>query len=98
MSGSGSPKGARGSGTFVQSHTGHEMHGAEDTFPTDVDGLAEANTPEVLELADGDLLDLRIAPVATEAAGGRLRRAGVTFRPRLVGASGKTLRFADGST
>jgi len=28
----------------------------------------------------------------------RLKRAGVTFRPRLVGADGRTVRFADGST
>jgi putative flavoprotein involved in K+ transport len=27
-----------------------------------------------------------------------LKRAGVTFRPRLVGAEGRTVRFADGST
>jgi putative flavoprotein involved in K+ transport len=27
-----------------------------------------------------------------------LKRAGVTFRPRLVGAQGRTVRFADGST
>jgi putative flavoprotein involved in K+ transport len=28
----------------------------------------------------------------------RLKRAGVTFRPRLVGADGRTVRFTDGST
>jgi putative flavoprotein involved in K+ transport len=28
----------------------------------------------------------------------RLKRAGVTFRPRLVGTDGRTVRFADGST
>jgi putative flavoprotein involved in K+ transport len=28
----------------------------------------------------------------------RLRRAGVAFRPRLVGAQGRTVRFADGGT
>jgi len=28
----------------------------------------------------------------------QLKRAGVTFRPRLVGADGRTVRFADGST
>jgi FtsP/CotA-like multicopper oxidase with cupredoxin domain len=35
-----------------------------DHFPTDIDGLPEADAPEVLELGDGDRLDLRIAPVA----------------------------------
>jgi len=33
-------------------------------FPTDVEGLPEARAPEVVELSDGDRLDLRIAPVA----------------------------------
>jgi putative flavoprotein involved in K+ transport len=28
----------------------------------------------------------------------KLKRAGLTFRPRLVGAEGRTARFADGST
>jgi FtsP/CotA-like multicopper oxidase with cupredoxin domain len=34
-----------------------------DHFPTDVEGLPEAAAPEVVELSDGDELDLRIAPV-----------------------------------
>jgi FtsP/CotA-like multicopper oxidase with cupredoxin domain len=37
---------------------------AETFFPTDPSGLPEATRPEVLELADGDNLDLRIGPVA----------------------------------
>ncbi|MGH2386220.1 MAG: multicopper oxidase domain-containing protein, partial [Candidatus Limnocylindria bacterium] len=35
-----------------------------DHFPTEVAGLPEARTPEVVELADGDRFDLKIAPVA----------------------------------
>jgi FtsP/CotA-like multicopper oxidase with cupredoxin domain len=40
------------------------MATSSDYFPTDIAGLAEARPPEVLELADGATLDLRIAPVA----------------------------------
>jgi FtsP/CotA-like multicopper oxidase with cupredoxin domain len=35
-----------------------------DRFPTEVEGLAEARGTELVELADGDELELRIAPVA----------------------------------
>jgi FtsP/CotA-like multicopper oxidase with cupredoxin domain len=35
-----------------------------DHFPTDVEGLPEAQAPERVQLSDGDELDLRIAPVA----------------------------------
>jgi FtsP/CotA-like multicopper oxidase with cupredoxin domain len=40
------------------------MNSTSDRFPTEVDGLPEARAPEVVELSDGDRLDLRIAPVA----------------------------------
>ena len=36
----------------------------DQTFPTDPSGLPEATRPEVLDLADGDTLNLRVAPVA----------------------------------
>jgi hypothetical protein len=32
--------------------------------PTETEGLSEAHSPEVIELADGDQFDMRIAPVA----------------------------------
>src|SRR6188472_413433 len=35
-----------------------------DRFPTDATGLPEARSTDLVELADGDTLDLRIAPVA----------------------------------
>ncbi|HKH17194.1 MAG TPA: multicopper oxidase family protein [Solirubrobacteraceae bacterium] len=35
-----------------------------DHFPTDAAGLTEARAPDLVELADGDRFDLRIAPVA----------------------------------
>ncbi len=40
------------------------MSATHDHFPTDVDGLPEARSPEHVELKDGDELDLRIGPVA----------------------------------
>src|SRR5688500_5463129 len=40
------------------------MSTVPDHFPTEVAGLPEARAPELVELADGDQLDLRIAPVA----------------------------------
>ena len=40
------------------------MSATHDHFPTDVDGLPEARSPEQVELKDGDELDLRIGPVA----------------------------------
>lgn len=40
------------------------MSTLSDDFPTDVAGLPEARASEVVELADGDRFDLRIAPVA----------------------------------
>src|SRR5215207_8911559 len=45
----------------MQHHTETEPM---DRFPTDATGLAEARAPELVELSDGEHLDLRIAPVA----------------------------------
>jgi FtsP/CotA-like multicopper oxidase with cupredoxin domain len=40
------------------------MAGSPDRFPTSTEGLPEAGRPELVELADGDRFELRIAPVA----------------------------------
>jgi FtsP/CotA-like multicopper oxidase with cupredoxin domain len=65
---------------------------AETFFPTDPSGLPEATRPEVLELADGDNLDLRIGPVA--------KRFGDTM-VRMLGYNGSipgpTLKVRQGS-
>jgi FtsP/CotA-like multicopper oxidase with cupredoxin domain len=37
---------------------------AAEWFPTDPTGLSDAGRSQLLELADGDTLDLRVAPVA----------------------------------
>jgi FtsP/CotA-like multicopper oxidase with cupredoxin domain len=41
-----------------------DMTSRSDHFPTEATGLPEAHAAEVVELSDGDHLDLRIAPVA----------------------------------
>jgi FtsP/CotA-like multicopper oxidase with cupredoxin domain len=42
-------------------------------FPTGIEGLPEAGRPEVVELADGDEFDLRIAPVAKQLGEAKVR-------------------------
>jgi FtsP/CotA-like multicopper oxidase with cupredoxin domain len=61
-------------------------------FPTDVAGLPQARTSELVELADGDQFDLRIAPVAK-------RIGAVTVRMLAYNGSipGPTLRVREGS-
>ena len=39
-----------------------------DSFPTDPAGLPGASRPQLLELADGETLELRVAPVAKRLA------------------------------
>ena len=55
------------------------MSTTSDQFPTEAAGLPEARAPEMVELADGDQFDLRIAPVAkrigdSDRADARLQR------------------------
>jgi FtsP/CotA-like multicopper oxidase with cupredoxin domain len=40
-----------------------DMNITPDHFPTDIAGLPEASAPELVELSDGDELELRVAPV-----------------------------------
>ena len=63
-----------------------------DHFPTDVAGLPEASTPEVVELADGDEFDLRIAPVAK-----RIGDATVRMLAYNGSIPGPTLKVQEGS-
>jgi FtsP/CotA-like multicopper oxidase with cupredoxin domain len=39
------------------------MSNITDHFPTDTTGLSEAQVPQIVELSDGDELELRVAPV-----------------------------------
>jgi FtsP/CotA-like multicopper oxidase with cupredoxin domain len=49
---------------------------AAESFPTDPTGLPEAGRPELLELADGDTLDLTVGPVAKRLGEGTVRMLG----------------------
>jgi FtsP/CotA-like multicopper oxidase with cupredoxin domain len=49
---------------------------ATESFPTDPAGLPEAGRPEPLELAPGDTLDLRVAPVAKRLGDTTVRMLG----------------------
>src|SRR5215212_10512028 len=42
------------------------MTSASDQFPSETKGLQAAGAPELVELADTDRVDLRIAPVAKQ--------------------------------
>ncbi|HEY3201196.1 MAG TPA: multicopper oxidase domain-containing protein, partial [Actinomycetes bacterium] len=47
----------------MHQHGGHGPDAADGVFPTGVEGLPEAGRPAELELADGEVLDLRLGPV-----------------------------------
>jgi FtsP/CotA-like multicopper oxidase with cupredoxin domain len=49
---------------------------ASEHFPTEIEGLPDARKPEVIELADGDDFDLRIAPVAKQLGSSIVRMLG----------------------
>jgi FtsP/CotA-like multicopper oxidase with cupredoxin domain len=68
------------------------MSTTRDHFPTDVEGLPEAERPEIVELADGDEFDLRIAPVVK-----RIRDARVRMLAYNGSIPGPTLKVAEGS-
>jgi FtsP/CotA-like multicopper oxidase with cupredoxin domain len=68
------------------------MSATSDHFPTDVAGLPEARSPELVELADGDRFELRIAPVAK-----RLGDATVRMLAYNGSIPGPTLKVREGS-
>jgi FtsP/CotA-like multicopper oxidase with cupredoxin domain len=47
--------------------------GTAASFPTDPTGLPEVTPPALLELADGDVLDLRVAPLAKQIGDATVR-------------------------
>jgi FtsP/CotA-like multicopper oxidase with cupredoxin domain len=47
-----------------------------ESFPTDPTGLPEAGRPQLLELADGDTLDLHVGPVAKRLGDSTVRMLG----------------------
>ena len=54
----------------------------KETFSTDVSGLPQAGTTEVIDPADGAVFDLRIAPVANQVGANTIP---VHERERIVG-------------
>jgi FtsP/CotA-like multicopper oxidase with cupredoxin domain len=63
-----------------------------DPFPTDPAGLPEASRPELLELADGDTVELRVGPVAKRLGDATVRMLGYNGS-----IPGTTLKVAEGS-
>jgi FtsP/CotA-like multicopper oxidase with cupredoxin domain len=72
------------------SHHPHASTPAE--FPTDPTGLPEATEPRLLELADGDVLDLAVGPVAKRLGDTTVRMLGYNGS-----IPGPTLRVREGS-
>ena len=70
----------------------HIDHGQPDRFPTDPSGLPEAGRPRLLELADGDTLDLEVGPVAKRLGGTTVRMLGYNGS-----VPGPTLKVQQGS-
>src|ERR671911_1528870 len=68
------------------------MSTTPDHFPTDVTGLPDARSPELVELSDGDRFELRIAPVAK-----RLGDATVRMLAYNGSIPGPTLKVREGS-
>jgi FtsP/CotA-like multicopper oxidase with cupredoxin domain len=68
------------------------MSTSSDRFPTEIAGLAEARAPELVELADGDRFELRIAPVAKQ-----LGEATVRMLAYNGSIPGPTLKVKEGS-
>src|SRR3954467_7715933 len=64
----------------------------DQSFPTDPTGLPKARSSEVLNLADGDTLNLRVSPVAKGLRGSTVRMLGYN---RSI--PGPTLRVRQGS-
>jgi FtsP/CotA-like multicopper oxidase with cupredoxin domain len=70
----------------------HDIPAESSHFPTDAAGLPEAVSSEVLDLEDGDAIELRIAPVAK-----RIGEATVRMLAYNGSVPGPTLRVRQGS-
>jgi FtsP/CotA-like multicopper oxidase with cupredoxin domain len=80
----------------METHHDHHHHGSHqatsDDFPADPAGLPESASTEIVELGDGDELELRIAPVAK-----RIGDATVRMLAYNGSVPGPTLRVREGS-
>jgi hypothetical protein len=54
----------------MQKHRHDVLVAKNEHFPTETAGLPECRATEIIDLADGDEFDLRIAPVAKRLASG----------------------------
>jgi FtsP/CotA-like multicopper oxidase with cupredoxin domain len=72
-------------------HT-HDHSHADDRFPTATEGLPEAVATQVVDLADADAVDLRIAPVAKQIGDSTVRM--LAYNGSIPG---PTLRVSEGS-
>jgi len=70
----------------------HPLDSPAESFPTDPAGLPVASRPELLELADGDTLELRVAPVAKPLGDNTVRMLGYNGS-----IPGSTLKVAQGT-
>ena len=61
---------------IMQPHAHTDSATPAEFFPTDPSGLPEATRPELVELADGGHLDLRVAPVAKRLGDTTVRMLG----------------------
>src|SRR5215470_2710489 len=76
----------------MQQHAHADSPMSAESFPTDPSGLPEATRPELVELADGDEMHLRVAPVAKRLDGTTVRMLGYNGS-----IPGPTLKVAQGS-
>ena len=76
----------------MQHHSPPAPPVSQQSFPTDPTGLPEAGSPQILDLADGDTLNLRLAPVAK-----RLRESTVRMLAYNGSIPGPTLRVRQGA-
>jgi FtsP/CotA-like multicopper oxidase with cupredoxin domain len=76
----------------METHPDHGASKAPDEFPRDPSGLPEATRPEVLELGDGDTLELRVGPVAKRLGDTTVRMLGYNGS-----VPGPTLKVQQGS-
>ena len=76
----------------MQYHTRPDLPMPAESFPTDPAGLAEAGRPVLVELADGDTLDLQVGPVAKRLGDTTVRMLGYNGS-----VPGPTLKVQQGS-
>src|SRR5215467_12188617 len=60
----------------MEQHAHPSQPAPAESFPTDPTGLPEATRPELLELADGGAVDLRVGPVAKRLGDTKVRMLG----------------------